>query len=180
VIACAIPEPQQAAAALGIDDYLLKPVLPDQLLAALDRLSIRGGTVLVVDDEPEARRLFQRMLGSAQRGYRVLEASNGEHGLNILRDQHPDVVLLDLVMPELDGFRFLEARAKDPKLCDIPVVVISARDPGGQTIVSRALAVTRGGGLSTSHLLVCVEALSRILGTMDQAGDPTPTETPPG
>ncbi len=171
VIVCSLPGASEAAGALGASDYLVKPIARETLLATLDRLQLRGNTVLVVDDEPEALQLFRRMLASAERGYRVLMAANGRQALDILRSERPDVMLVDLVMPEMDGFRLLEARSQDPDLRGVPVVVISARDPAGQPIVSDALAVTRGGGLSVPQLLECIEAISRILGTVREAGD---------
>ena len=179
-IVCSLVGMPEGARAIGIADYLVKPVSQDELLAALDRLPLRGKSILMVDDEPEALRLFQRMLAMSGRGYRVFRATNARQALSILHQRRPDAILLDLVMPEMDGFQLLEARATDPALRDIPVVVISARDPAGQPIVSRALGVTCSGGLSVPSLLACIEAISGILGTAGQAPDPVPTETPTG
>ncbi|MBI2940133.1 MAG: response regulator [Chloroflexi bacterium] len=179
-IICAVPGMYEAAGDLGITDYLVKPVSRDQLLAALERLNLRGKTVLIVDDEPGALRLFHRMLALSERRYRVLRASDGEQALSILRQRHPDVILLDLVMPNMDGFRLLEVRNADPALREIPVVVVSARDPAGQPIVSNSLGLTRGGGLSIPQLLACVQALSRVVGAPGQDGDPAPTGMSPG
>jgi len=175
-IICSLPGLAGAASALGIFDYLVKPVSRDTLLATLDRLPLPRKTVLIVDDEPEAVQLFWRMLASADRGYRVLTASDGRQAMHTLCEEHPDVVLLDLVMPGMDGFRLLEERNQDPALRDIPVVVLSARDPAGQPIVSDSLTITRGGGLSVPQLLACIEAVSRILGIAGQTGDPVPKE----
>jgi len=163
VIICSVPGMRQAAEALGAADYLIKPLSQDKLLAALDRLALPGNTLLVVDDEPEASRLYLRMFASAGRRYHVLRATNGQQALRLLQEQHPDAVLLDLVMPEMDGFRLLEAKSQDPDLCNIPVIVISARDPAGQPIVSRSLAVTRAGGISASQLLECIAGLTTVL-----------------
>jgi len=171
-IVCSIPGYYEAAGSLGVSDYLIKPISRGKLVAALDRLKLQGNTVLIVDDEPEALRLFRRMLTSSGRDYRVLRATNGRQALHILRTQRPDVVLLDLVMPEMDGFQLLEAKNQDPALREVPVVVTSARDPAGHPIVSNALAATRGGGLSVPQVLACVEALSRILSTAGQPDDP--------
>jgi len=174
-IICSVPGACEAAGALGISDYLVKPVSRDALLAALDRLKLKGKTLLVVDDETEALRLFRRMLISSERGYRVLRATDGRRAMNILCEQRVNAILLDLVMPKMDGFRFLAEKSQDPALRKIPVVVISARDPAGQPIVSNALAVTQRGGLSMPQLLACAEAISRILSTAGQAGGPVPT-----
>jgi len=132
--------------------------------------------VLVVDDEPEAVRLFQRMLSAAEPSYRVLRANSGEQALHVLRQHTVDVLLLDLVMPEMDGFRLLEVRSQDPALRQIPAIVLSARDPSGQPIVANALAVTRAGGLAVPQLLACIQALTRILSPAGPAPDPAPPE----
>jgi CheY-like chemotaxis protein len=174
VIACSVPEAHQAAGVAGTLDYLIKPVSRDALLAALDRLDPPPQSVLIVDDEPEALRLFRQMLISAGRGYRVLRAGDGEEALHALRVHHPDVMLLDLVMPRMDGFRLLEIKREDPDLRDIPVLVVSARDPAGQPIVSSALSLTRCGGLSVRHMLACIRAVSEILSPAAIAADPAP------
>ncbi len=179
-VVCSIPDAQETVGALEIADYLVKPVSREALLATLDRLALAGKSILVVDDEPEALRLFQRMLASARRGYRVLRAANGRQALDVLHNEQVDAMLLDLVMPDMDGFRVLEARSQDPALKSIPAVVISARDPTGQPIVSEALAVARGGGISVPQLLACIQGLTQILGTAGQAADPGPTGTPSG
>ena len=112
---------------------MIKPISRDDLLAALDRLGSEVNTILVVDDEPDALRLFRRMLASAGRNYRVLRASSAKQARQIMRDTRPDVVLTDLVMPETDGYRLIAEMRADPARRDIPIVVISARDPSKPT-----------------------------------------------
>jgi CheY-like chemotaxis protein len=175
VFVCSVPGAEQAAGDLGVADYLVKPISRDRLLGTLDRMELPGKTVLIADDEPDALQLFWRMLASAGRGYRVLTAMDGHEAMHILRKQHPDVLLLDLVMPDMDGFQLLAAKNEDPVLRSIPTIVISARDPFGQPIVSNALAVTRGGGVSTPELLESIEALSKILGPPGGSDDPGQT-----
>ncbi|MGI5917354.1 MAG: ATP-binding protein [Anaerolineae bacterium] len=179
-IICSMPSIGEIAESRGIDGYLVKPILGRQMLAALDDLGIRSGTVLVIDDEPEALRLFHRILASSGRGYRVLRAGDGRQALEILQSERPDIMLLDLVMPDMDGFQVLEHRNARPDLRQMPVLVISARDPLEQPIVSNALGLIRGGGLSVGQLLSCIEALTRIVGTSDQPGDPVRPEKPIG
>lgn len=164
VIVCSVPGVHDRAETLGISDYLVKPISRKRLLAALDRLE-SARTILIVDDEPEALRLFRRMLSSSRQGYRVLRARDGNEALALLHKHHPDVLLLDLIMPEMDGFQLLEAKSQDPTLNDIPVIAISAQDPAGQPIVSKSLMVTREGGLSAQSLLACIKNVSEILST---------------
>ncbi len=179
-IICSVPGPHEFSGALNVCEYLVKPVSRDALLAALDRLKAKGKTVLIVDDDREMLRLFRRMLTSSGQEYRVLRATDGKQAINMLREYHPDVMLLDLVMPEMDGFQLLAAKAQDPVLRDIPVIVISARDPAGQPIVSKALAITRSGGLSVPQLLAYIEAVSGISSPASQPEGPAPTESHPG
>jgi signal transduction histidine kinase/CheY-like chemotaxis protein len=168
VIVCSVPGIHEAARELDVAEYLVKPVHREDLLDALDRLNLAGRTVLIVDDKPDAVRLFRRMVAAGRDGYTCLRASNGLEALSILREQPVDAVLLDLVMPKMDGFRFLEAKEEDPAIRDIPVVIISARDPAGQPIVSNSLTIARGEGLSMHHVLSCVDAVTGILSPTGQ------------
>lgn len=162
-IVCSIPSSIPDAAALNVATYLVKPVSRDALLGALGNLGKPIRTVLLADDEPDAQQLFRRMLSSARRGYRVLRADDGQQALEILSRQEVDVVLLDLIMPNMDGFQFMTVKSQRPELREIPIIVISARDPQGHPIVSNVLTVTRRGGISAHQLLECISALRTIL-----------------
>jgi CheY-like chemotaxis protein len=78
----------------------------------------------------------------------------------------------------MDGFQVLQAKRQDESIKDIPVVVISSRDPLGEPIVSDMLTATRGGGLSVRDLLACIQAVSGILSPSGQPGDPARSEKP--
>ena len=80
-----------------------------------------------------------------------------------MRTQRPDGVLMDLTMPVMDGFQLLSEKTKDPNIRDIPVIIISARDPSGQPIVSKTIALTQNGGLSLTQVLACISAFSAIV-----------------
>jgi CheY-like chemotaxis protein len=162
-VMCWMPGGEDASHALGAARYLLKPVTRQALLSALVDLGDQVHQVLIVDDEPEVVQLFSRMLASSERDYRVLRARSGRRALSLLRERRPDALILDLLMPGLDGFRLLQIKNRDPSISDIPVVVTSSRDPAGQPIVSRGLAVTRSTGLSVHDLLECISALAEIL-----------------
>ena len=163
----------------GAFDYLIKPVSRQALLSALERLAPAGASVLIADDEADAVQLYRRTLISAARGYRVLTASDGARALKVLREHHPDVLLVDLMMPEMSGFQLLANKISDPALAAIPTVIVSARDPVGSTIVTNGLAVTRLGGLSGADLLATIRALSRLLG-LRRSDAPTERATPAG
>jgi CheY-like chemotaxis protein len=89
---------------------------------------VQAFSVLVVDDDPNIRRMIVAAL--RRDGYSFYEAPNGRDALDLMRDQHPDVVVLDLMMPVLSGWDVLRERQQDPDLSRIPVIVVSAnRDP---------------------------------------------------
>jgi GAF domain-containing protein/CheY-like chemotaxis protein/anti-sigma regulatory factor (Ser/Thr protein kinase) len=111
--------------ALGATDYLTKPIERERLVAVLGRYR-RDLPVLVVDDDADFRDLARRML--EREGYTVVEADNGRAALDRLRDATPGVVLLDLMMPEMDGFDFVAAVRADAAWRSVPIVVITAKD----------------------------------------------------
>lgn len=173
---CWIPDGEITRHELGITRYLVKPVTREALLAALAGLGKEIKSVLLVDDEVEVLQLFSRMLASSARGYRLTRAKGGRRALQLLRQRKPDVLVLDLFMPGMDGFEVLQAKSQDPEIKEIPVIIVSARDPVGQPIVSKGLNVVRGNGLSISDLMACVRAISQILSGPERP-DPTLSET---
>ncbi len=97
------------------------------LLAALSHLSARRyPRVLIVDDHAPARLLLRRVLQSLGE-YELHEAENGRQALQLARDLHPNLIILDLMMPEMDGFSVLEALKEDPHTAEIPVIVVTAK-----------------------------------------------------
>jgi signal transduction histidine kinase/CheY-like chemotaxis protein len=174
---CWIPGEEATRSESGIVRYLVKPVTREVLSSTLEDLDKKIKTVLLVDDEVEILQLFSRMLSSTERGYRVVRAKSGRRALQLLRERRPDVVVLDLFMPDMDGFQVLQAKSEDPDVRDIPVVIVSAQDPIGQPIVSRGLHIVRGNGLSVSDLMACIQAITRIFslpGKHDRALPETP------
>ncbi len=86
-----------------------------------------GQTLLVIDDNPKDTRLVRRMLHGLE-GMRILEATSGREGLRMIHEQHPDLILLDLKLDDLDGGHILAALRRDPRLREIPVIIYSAAD----------------------------------------------------
>ena len=82
-----------------------------------------GGTILIVDDEKATHDLLERELAGA--GYHLLHAAGGREGLKLAKQARPDVITLDIIMPDLDGWSVLKALKADPELCDIPVVLVT-------------------------------------------------------
>lgn len=98
------------------------------LLAALSKVAIdRFPRIAIVDDNPDVRRLIRRILQS-QGDYELLEAANGIEAVELIRAQRPNLVILDLMMPEMDGFAVMEALKSDPTTAEIPIIVITAKE----------------------------------------------------
>lgn len=91
-------------------------------------------TILVIDDQANVRTLLKDYLSN--QGYRVVQAQDGQQGLFVARHEHPDLVLLDIMMPNMDGFQFLSAFRKES---DIPVIVVTARDEETDTVLGLEL-----------------------------------------
>jgi threonine synthase len=100
---------------------------PEGLIAALKLLDERVHSIAIIEDEPDARLLMRRIL-QYHRKYNVFEASDGAAGIDLIRTEKPDLVLLDLMMPGIDGFTVLDMMKADADLRDIPVIVITAKD----------------------------------------------------
>lgn len=98
------------------------------LLAALNNVTPnRFPRVAVVDDSSEARRLIRRILQS-QGDFEIFEATNGHEAIELVNKEHPDIVILDLMMPEVDGFAVLDALRSKPETANIPVIVATAKE----------------------------------------------------
>ncbi len=93
---------------------------------ALTQLDEKVTTIVVIDDNPQDTRLIRRLLQS-YKDYRILEAYDGREGIELVEQHHPDLVILDLTMPEVDGFTVLETLKEREQTRDIPIIVISAK-----------------------------------------------------
>ena len=128
VVVVSAADDRQKALALGADAYLSKPVDRRTLVESLQGLQTRAAGplhVLVVDDEEVARYLITQSLPAP--AFEVHAAASGEAGLQHARHTHPDVILLDLVMPDMDGPAVLAALRADPGLRDTPVVLVTSQ-----------------------------------------------------
>ncbi len=110
---------------LGAFDYLLKPFDREAILAALARIPPQRGRLLVVDDDPQVVDLVRQLLEGEP--YEVMAAADGQEALEAIQQQQPDIVLLDLLMPRLDGFAVIEHLRQDPRYQQLPVIVLTAK-----------------------------------------------------
>ena len=127
VIMMTMTDDRKLGMALGATEFLNKPVQKDRLLDILNRhAGNEARTALVVDDLADNRALLRRML--EQEGWQVHEAENGEVALSAIEQEAPGVVLLDLMMPVMDGFEFVgHMRNRDPS-GTIPIIVVTAKE----------------------------------------------------
>ena len=131
VIVVSITEHQELGLSLGAMDWVVKPLNRSDFLAAVRRVFARTGgkaaaTVLVVDDEPPTVELLTDMLGS--QGYRVLSASDGRRGIEVARAERPDLIVLDLLMPEATGFEVVRELRMHPESREIPILIFTVKD----------------------------------------------------
>ena len=126
VIVASVLDEQDRAFALGAEDYAVKPIDRAWLLKRLRALAERAPveSVLVVDDDPVARYLLKGHLKDTR--YRVLEADGGRAALQLAREARPDVIFLDLMLPDMTGFEVLDALRDDALTRSIPVVIVTA------------------------------------------------------
>jgi CheY-like chemotaxis protein/anti-sigma regulatory factor (Ser/Thr protein kinase) len=157
-IICPFRNTGPLAPTLGVVDYLVKPVTVAQLRQALRRIDGSVRSVLVVDDDVEMARLLERMIRSIRRRCRVWHAQDGQTGLELLRQHHPKVVLLDLLMPGVDGYAVLEAIREDPELRLTPVIVISARGKERESVFVDSIGIRRAGGLTVGETMRLLRA----------------------
>ena len=124
-----LPEGTIAGAAAGIDVRSGPGTAPEEgLLSALSRVAVdRFPRIAIVDDNPDVRRLIRRIL-QAQGNYTLFEVDNGRDAVRLVLAEHPDLIILDLMMPEMDGFSVLDALHSRPETAMIPVVVVTAKE----------------------------------------------------
>jgi CheY-like chemotaxis protein len=131
VIVCSVMdvEREQVGIFTNVRSYLHKPLRREDVLAIVRQFALPA-TVLVVDDDPHARRMLRNIIERV--GYTVLEAPNGEEALGLLDQERPDLIMLDLIMPGMDGFEVLDRLQTMPEVATVPVVVVTAKDLDAQ------------------------------------------------
>jgi CheY-like chemotaxis protein len=163
IIGCSVPPHVEGALKAGASGYLTKPVTRAELQKAIQEANKPIRRILVVDDDPDVLRLFARMLHTLDGSLEVISALNGEQALEELRSGSPDLVLLDIVMPDMDGWQVLMHKQQDVLIRDIPVVLVSAQDPADRPLVSPIIVAAMGEGVALNKVLRCSLELSKLL-----------------
>jgi CheY-like chemotaxis protein len=168
VLVVTTAEEQQKALGLGADAYRLKPADRKWLLSELNSRAASASAlrVLMIDDEEVCRYLLRNILSRG--GYDVVEASEGVQGVRRAREDGPDVILLDLVMPGMSGWEVLQQLKDDPATTRIPVFVITSKvldEKEHVYLSSLAAGVFRKDSLSEAQLLSAIKETggSRVL-----------------
>jgi CheY-like chemotaxis protein len=164
VVVVTVVAERGAVAGFAVQDFLQKPVDAEALLAALTRAGVpsnRPGTVLVVDDDPGSLKLISTTL--KQLGYETRCERDGAAGLRALRETLPSAVILDLVMPGMNGFEFLERLRDEPAGRRVPVIVWTVKDltPEERIFLRSAAQAVVSKGQGGAAVLAQLEALVR-------------------
>ncbi len=126
IIVATLSDEKERIEALGVQAFLQHPIMPEELISAVmeaERES-RMDRILIIDDQPESARLFKQLLDEHGQ-YRIFSAPNGIEGVSMVARRRPDLVILDLRMPEMDGFEVLQELRSNPETANIPVLVVT-------------------------------------------------------
>jgi CheY-like chemotaxis protein len=159
VIMLTMGDTQELGFALGAFDFLSKPLDRNQLLKALERINLPASDeteILIVEDDRDTRELLQRTL--EREGWKVYTASDGVDAIDYLARGNgiPDLILLDLMMPRLDGFGVLKALRENDAWAQIPVVILTAKDltlDERMTLSQSSVALLEKGAVPPSEVL---------------------------
>ncbi|NLE43697.1 MAG: hybrid sensor histidine kinase/response regulator [Chloroflexi bacterium] len=163
-VSCSLPSQAWVRHDLAVAGSLNKPVTAEGLLAAIDSIeNVRS--ILIVDDDRGFCRLVERMLQASGRDYLLRQAYDGRSGLAEMRLRRPDLVLLDLIMPEVDGFEVLEQMCQDLRLSDVPVVLLSATNVAEMALKRRGgrMVIRRADAFQPMEIVRSLEAIMGVL-----------------
>ena len=165
VVVSIVDEPGRGFS-LGAADYLLKPVDGEVLVRVIQRVvrnnarDQRGRSVLVIDDDPVILELMEAVL--RPEGFEVLKAKDGRHGLQIARERNPDLVVLDLLMPEMNGFEVVDEMHGCSETASIPIVILTNKSLSREEkdrLNGRIIAIRQKGEFHREDFVAQVRSL---------------------
>ena len=167
VVICSILEDEEKGFNFGAADYLIKPFLQEELINTVNRANRDGKIhkILVIDDDPSDIRLVKKILTERGR-FQIFSAEGGKIGWEMIQNIHPDALILDLFMPDMDGFTVLGNLRSNPVFTDLPVIVLTGADlsPEQQTKMTRlGQHMLTKGMLNEQQLLTTLEMSLRKL-----------------
>jgi len=168
VIIISMLDEAEVGFSLGVADYFVKPVEKNALIAALNNLKesigIERPKVLVVDDERVSVELIESMIEPA--GFEVIRAYGGEEGIEKSFSKQPDVLILDLMMPDVSGFEVVSRLKTDPETRNIPIIICTSRDPTSEDIIrlrSDVTSVMRKGEFAREELMSEIKSVATLV-----------------
>jgi DNA-binding response OmpR family regulator len=169
VIIVSILEEKERGFSLGAVDYLVKPIKKEELLRVVNRYSLtmkpegKPVNILVIDDEPKTVELMAAVLEA--KGYNVHKAYGGQEGIDLAIKQEHDLIILDLMMPAVDGFDVVEELKKHTWSKDVPIIISTAKDLTEEDFLrlkGKVESIARKGKFSKDDLLRQVRKLEKI------------------
>jgi len=137
----------------GAVEYVQKPFSTKKLRAALQKVSPDLRRVLIIDDNIEVQKLIARVLSLHNDAVEILLASSAAEALEILAQKRPDAILLDLALPDLNGWQLMTRFKRIPAYARIPIVIISAHDLNDSAPSTRAIMLAQNGGVSAEQFV---------------------------
>jgi len=159
IIQCSLPTMGWINPNVNITASLSKPVTSQQIHDVINTLD-GIETILIVDDERGFVQLVERMLNLGERAYRIYRAYDGENALHVLQDVTPNLIILDMIMPNMDGKQLIERLSQSAEWHDIPIILLSATDYTDQSLSDRnsELLIYRSDGLYVNETLNYLQA----------------------
>jgi len=179
VAVATVPGNRSQALELGVADALTKPITREKLRAVLRRLGQDIRTILVVDDNVDMVRLLARMIRGHERHYEVFQATGGAEAIQVMGERRPDAVLLDLLMPDVDGYAVLKVMRDDEHLKEVPVVTISAGTSLVETKRVELIGFGMPGGFSIDETMRCFKAYFDLVQSMQMPRNAEPQQVDP-
>lgn len=163
VVCSSFPRRIDDAKRAGAEGFILKPLTSPTLDRVLDSLDRKFDCILVVDDDEDTRVMMSQLIHLYDHDINVLLAGDGETALRVMRDNRPDLVLLDVIMPGLNGWEVLSLKQKEALIKNTPVIMVSAQDMQTGVPNSAFLLATIGDGVSAGKLVEGLSFLPKLM-----------------
>lgn len=161
VVVCSLPSTTLMVSRLGVNACLAKPILPQELVQHLQQYE-DAKTVLVIDDDVGVVQLVQRTLETSSPEMRVQRAYDGRQACEMMKTSVPDLVLLDLVMPDMSGFEVITAMKDDARLASVPIILLTATKYIHSDKETRGdLRIHQHGGLKPMSVLKLLNVITQ-------------------
>jgi CheY-like chemotaxis protein len=157
---CTLPKESALSLPAAVAGYLVKPVSPQSLLDTLRQFGDTVDKILIVDDDQDFVRLLSRILDNPVRHYQTSSARNGQEGLAMLRYRQPDLVLVDLALPDMSSTAFIELVRQDPAGQIIPIIALMNPDEGQpRAALAGPITLTKPQGFLPGEVVQWAQAM---------------------